>query len=156
MTPESLYGPSSYRVTLFFGPELVEGASDVQACVFNVKKRSWKAGVQVTVEITHEQLGRLRQEMRLMDRMSEAMMMLAPDDRPAYQERVGDLFAQAVAWCKLDLGLAAGLAQENQRIPAVDLVPELERSALDRREYVTAYILSELDLVPESPPPTSS
>lgn len=155
MTIESASGPSSYRVTLFFGPEPVEGQSDVEACVFNVKKRSWKAGIQVAVELTHAQLERLRQEMRLADRMSEVIRMLPPEERSAYEGRVGDLFAQAVAWCKLDLRLAAGLTQENQRIPAVDFVPELAKSALARKEYVTAYILSELDLASDQPSPTS-
>lgn len=155
MAPESLHGPSSYRVTLFFGPEPVEGVSDVQACVFNVKKRSWKAGIQVSVEVTQEQLARLRDTMRLTDHIAAGLMTLVPEERPAYQERVFDLFAQAVAWCKLDLCLAAGLIQKNQRIQATDFVPELDQSALNRTEYVTAYILSELDLVPDRPAPSS-
>jgi hypothetical protein len=155
MAPESLHGSSSYRVTLFFGPEPVEEVSDVQACVFNVKKRSWKAGIQVSVEVTQEQLARLRDKMRLTDRMEAVLMGLASDERPAYQERVVDLFAQAVAWCKLDLCLAAGLAQENQRIQATDFVPELDQSAVGRTEYVISYVLTELDLLPDHPSPSS-
>ena len=56
MVPESTRDIPSYRVTLFFGPESVEGKPDVQACVFNVKKRSWKAGIQVSVEMSTDQL----------------------------------------------------------------------------------------------------
>ena len=152
MTPESFHavqGPSSYRITLFFGPEPVEGVSNVQACVFNVKKRSWKAGTQVSVEVTLEQLERLRHKMRLRNRIEEILTALAPEERQAYEERVGDLFAQAVAWCKLDLRLQAGLTQENQRIPACDFVPELDQCVVSRTEHVAAYILSELDLVPD-------
>ena len=151
MATESFPEPSSYRVTLFFGPEPVEGPSDIQSCVFNVKKRSWKAGIQVSVEITREQLTHLRDKIRLIDRIAEVLTSLASEERPAYQERMGDLFAQAVAWCKLDLRLRAGLTQESQRIPAADFVPELDQSVVDRAEYVVAYVLTELDLVPDRP-----
>lgn len=151
MAHESLPELSSYRVTLFFGPEPVEQESGVQACVFNVKKRSWKAGIQISVEIRPEQLARLRHEVQLTDRLAEGLMTLAPEERPAYHERAGDLFAQAVAWCKLDLRLRAGLAQENQRIPASDFVPELDDSVVDRAEYVVTYVLTELDIVPDHP-----
>lgn len=146
---------ASYRVTLFFGPEPVEKEAGVQACTFNVKKRSWKAGVQVSVEIGSEQLANLRHKVRLVDRLAEVLMMLSPDERPAYQERAEDLFVQSVTWCKLDLGLRAGLTQENQRISAVDFVSELDRAVVARTEYVIAYIMTELDVVPDRSSPSS-
>ena len=43
--------PAQYRVTFFFGPEAVEERPDHLRCVFNVKKRSWKGGVQVAVDV---------------------------------------------------------------------------------------------------------
>ena len=153
MTSERAPELLSYRVTLFFGPEPVEGEPGVLACVFNVKKRSWKAGAQVSVEIAQAHLARLSQAVRLTDRIAEALQLLSPDERPAYHTRVDDLFAQAVAWCKLDLCLAAGLAQENQRIPAADLVPELNQSVGVRAEYVVTYVLTELDLVSDRQSP---
>lgn len=146
---------SSYRVTLFFGPEPVEEEPGVLACVFNVKKRSWKAGIQVSVEIAHTHLARLGREIRLTDRIAEALPSLGTEEHEAYHARVDDLFAQAVTWCKLDLCLAAGLAQENQRIPAADLVRELNQSVAVRAEYVITYILTELDLVNGRQSPTS-
>lgn len=155
MDQTSLPELSSYRVTLFFGPEPVEKEAGVQACIFNVKKRSWKAGVQVSVEIGSEQLANLRHKVRLVDRLAEVLMMLSPDERPAYQERAEDLFVQSVTWCKLDLCLRAGLTQENQRISAVDLVSELDRSVVARTEYVIAYIMTELDVVPDRSSPSS-
>lgn len=149
-------GSSSYRATVFFGPELVHGATDVLACVFNVKKRSWKAGIQVSVEVTLEQVARLQHELRLMDRLSEALLEIGPEERSACEQRIEDLFVQAVTWCKLVLGMEAGLTQENQCIPAVAFVSELDRVVVDRREEVVAYIVSELDLaidpLPPSPP----
>lgn len=155
MDQTSLSELSSYRVTLFFGPEPVEKEAGVQACIFNVKKRSWKAGVQVSVEIGSEQLANLRHEVRLVDRLAEVLMMLSPDERPAYQARAEDLFVQSVTWCKLDLSLRAGLTQENQRISAVDFVSELDRSVVARTECVIAYIMTELDIVPDHPSPSS-
>ncbi len=148
-------GSSSYRVTVFFGPELVHGTTDVLACVFNVKKRSWKAGIQVAVEITLEQVARLRHELRLMDRLSEALLGIAPEERSACEQRIEDLFVQAVTWCKLVLGMEAGLTQENQWIPAAAFVSELDRLVMGRREEVIAYIASELGLAidPSSPSP---
>lgn len=155
MTSERAPEVPSYRVTLFFGPEPVEGEPGVLACVFNVKKRSWKAGVQVSVEIAQAHLAQLRQEVRLTDRIAEALSPLGTEERRAYSARVDDLFAQAVTWCKLDLCLAAGLAQENQRIPAVELVPELSQSVAVRAAYVVTYVLTELDLVSDRQSPAS-
>lgn len=153
--PERTLELPSYRVTLFFGPEPVEGKPGVLACVFNVKKRSWKAGIQVSVEIAQAHLARLSQEVHFADRIAEALLLLSPDERPAYHARVDDLFAQAVTWCKLDICLAAGVAQENQRIPAADLVPELNQSVAARAEYVVTYVLTELDLISDRQSPAS-
>lgn len=155
MALESPPESSSHRVTLFFGPEPVAGEPDTQACVFNVKKRSWKAGVQVSVEIGTDQLSAIRHKIRLTDRLTQVFTTLAPEERPLYEGRVADLFAQAVSWCKLDLRLQSGLTQENQRIPANELVPELDQTVTARTEYVVAYVLTELDLAPDRPSPSS-
>ena len=150
--PES----SSYRVTLFFGPEAVRGHTGAHACVFNVKKRSWKAGVQVSVEFSLDQLAAIREKLHLTERLATAFETIASDERPSYEGRAADLFAQAVCWCKLDLRLNSGLIQENQRIPASELVLELDQAAIARCEYVFSYILTELDLAPRSPSSSSS
>ena len=155
MAPELSPESSSHRVTLFFGPEPVEGEPDTQACVFNVKKRSWKAGVQVSVEIKMDQLSAIRHEIRLADRLRQTFTTLAPEERPGYEGRAADLFAQAVSWCKLDLRLQSGLTQENQRILANELVLELDQAAAAREEYVVAYILTELDLAHDRSSPSS-
>ena len=153
MSSESSHGPSAYRVTLFFGPEPVEGVSDIQVCVFNVKKRSWKAGIQVSVEVANGQLSRLLDELRITARVAEAIQTDVLEERATYHARVPDLFAQAVAWCKLDLCLTAGLTQEHQRIPATEFVSALDQSVGERTEYVSAYILSELDVGQGYPSP---
>lgn len=146
MVPESNQSVQSYRVTFFFGPEPVEGRPNVVACVFNVKKRSWKAGIQVSVEIGIDQLVTLQQKMRLADRLAKSVMALDPQERSHYHERITDCFAQAVCWCKLDLRLQAGMTQETQRIQAHELTMELDHEAGNRIDYVLTYILSELDL----------
>ena len=43
-----------YRVTLFYGPDLAPGDHSRLHCVFNVKKRSWKAGIQVALQGGYE------------------------------------------------------------------------------------------------------
>ncbi len=155
MIPESTQDVPSYRVTFFFGPESVEGQPDVLACVFNVKKRSWKAGIQVSVEMRTDHLSVLRQKMRLADRLEKSLTALDPREHPHYQERITDFFAQAVCWCKLDLRLQMGLAQENQRIRADELTIELDHAAGSRVDYVLTYILEELDLAPDRSMPSS-
>jgi hypothetical protein len=148
--PES----APYRVTLFFGPEPVDGRTDIQACVFNVKKRSWKAGIQVTVEVSSEQLTSLRTALRLHERLTQAFETVTKEERPSYDARSGEYFAQAVCWCKLDLCLRTGLVQENQRVLAGERDSELPQVVMNRREYVFSYILTELDLAPDSPAPS--
>jgi hypothetical protein len=155
MVPESNRDVPSYRVTFFFGPEPVEGRPAVLACVFNVKKRSWKAGIQISVEMSTDQLAGLQQKMRLADRLAKSLTALDPHERPHYQERIEDFFAQAVCWRKLDLRLQAGVAQENQRIQADELTIELDQEAGSRADYVLAYILGELDLAPDRSVPSS-
>lgn len=146
---------AAYRVTLFFGPEPIDGRPDVLACVFNVKKRSWKAGVQVSVEIGLDQLAALQERLHLRERLARAFETLTQEDRASCEMRVADLFTQAVCRCKLDVRLDAGLGQENQRVSAGDLASELAERVADRREYVLTYILTELDLVPPSPSASS-
>jgi hypothetical protein len=155
MVPESTRDIPYYRVTLFFGPEPVEGQPDVLACVFNVKKRSWKAGIQVSVELSTAQLSGLRRTMRLADRLAKSLTALDPHERPHYQERIQDCFVQAVCRCKLDLKLQAGLGQDNQRIHADELTIELDQEAGNRVDSILAYIFEELDLVLDRSVPSS-
>ncbi len=135
-----------YRVTLFFGPEPVAGENLAQACVFNVKKRSWKAGTQIAVEIHTDQLSALRQAIQLDHRLEKNLATLDACDRSHYEERIPDLFAQAVCWCKLTIRLQAGLSQETQRMGPDEWRIELHQAVTDRSEWIATYILEELDL----------
>lgn len=141
----------TFRVTLFFGPEPVEGNTDAVACVFNVKKRSWKAGIQVAVEIGTSQLGALRRIMKLNDRLAARLMAVDSNEISHYQERAGDVFAQVLCRCKLGLRLQSGLAQDNQRIVADELTDELCEEAFTRTDDILASMFDELDLNPSHP-----
>lgn len=155
MVPGSTRDAPAYRVTFFFGPESVDGQPDLLACVFNVKRRSWKAGIQISVEIRNDQLSGLRQKMHLAERLAKSVKALDPHEGPHYQARITDLFVQAVCWCKLDLRLQRGVTQENQRIKADELTIELDQEACNRADHVLAYILRELDLAPDPSVPSS-
>lgn len=151
MASEETRDLSAFRVTFFFGPEPVEKKADAVACVFNVKKRSWKAGVQVAVEVRTSQLAALQRTMELNDRLAASLRRLDSDEVEQYQDRAGDVFAQALCRCKLDLRLRSGLAQENQRMDADELTEELNEEACTRIDDIFAYLFGELDLLPSSP-----
>lgn len=142
---------SVYRITLFFGPEPVEKKPHTVACVFNVKKRSWKAGIQVAVEIHTSQLLALRKTMALNDRLVAILKEAEQDEVSYYQERAEDVFAQALCRYKLVLRLSSGLTQENQRIDADELMEELNEEAGARTEEIVASIMDELDIIPSCP-----
>ena len=142
---------SAFRITLFFGPEPVEKKPHIVACVFNVKKRSWKAGIQVAVEINTSQLLALRKTMTLNDRLAAILKEAEPDEASHYQDRAEDVFSQALCRCKLGLRLSSGLTQENQRIDADELMEELNEEAGARTEEIVASIMDELDLIPNYP-----
>ncbi|WP_447975268.1 hypothetical protein [Nitrospira sp. Kam-Ns4a] len=135
-----------YRVTLFYGPDLVGGPPQRLACVFNVKKRSWKGGVQITVEVEERQLDRLRAAVGF-DAWLQGVLAGWPEaDQDDYVTRARDAFVQAICARKLDLALEAGLSQENGRLPAEALTAELERAILGAPERIMAHVLTELDL----------
>lgn len=151
MIPETRQGAPVFRVTFFFGPERVEGHADIVACVFNVKKRSWKAGVQVAVEIHTNQLAALRRTIELNDRLAARMMGIDPDEVSSYQDRADDLFVQALCRWKLNFRLQAGLPQANQRIRAEELTDELNEGACAHHDDIFAYLVDELGLIADGP-----
>ena len=135
-----------FRVTFFFGPDNVPQRPGVLVCVFNVKKRSWKGGVQVGIEITQAQLDRLADQAQVGELVEMIRAKVEPDNFADYAQRVRDLFAQQVCWAKLDLAIAAGIGQENQTIPAEALTQELDRALPAKADGIRQAILTELDL----------
>jgi hypothetical protein len=135
-----------YRITLFYGPEPVAGHPSRVSCVFNVKKRSWKAGVQVAIELDERQLANARRVSGFEVWLQEVLAAVPEADRAGYEGRAGDLFVQGVCALKLDLAIEAGLRQENQSIQADALVSELDDEVLEQAERLKAQVLADLDL----------
>ena len=140
--------PSQFRVTLFVGPQPVKGRPFTFSCVFNVKKRSWKGGIQVEIAITQRQIDTLSADVDFTRWLAQALTDLPDEDRSSHHDRAQELFIQAVCWCKLDLALQASIAQENQCVADDTWVAEVRAYVSSRRDFITSYIVSELDLVP--------
>lgn len=138
--------PPQYRVTLFYGPEPVETHPRCLVCVFNVKKRSWKGGVQVAVEMEEGQLARVRQAIGFEPWLAAALVGVSGAERGDYASRAQDLLAQGLCGLKLDLTIEAGVAQENQTIRAEAWIDEVDRAFLSQADRIKAQILAELDL----------
>lgn len=147
MAAEHSSEPSQFRVTLFVGPQPVEGRPFTSSCVFNVKKRSWKGGVQVAVEITHAQIDRLSADVAFSRWLARALSELPEEDRPAHEERAHELFIQAICWCKLDVLLQSGITQNNQCLADDTWIIEVRDTVIKRTNFITSYISTELDLV---------
>ena len=125
----------------------MEGRPFTSSCVFNVKKRSWKGGVQVAVAISDAQIDQLQAEVALSHWLAQALNDLPEEDRSALEERAHELFIQAVCWCKLDLLLHAGITQDNQCLADDRWILEVRDTVIKRTNFITSYIATELDLI---------
>lgn len=135
-----------YRITFFFGPEAVNQDGRHWKCVFNVKKRSWKGGIQVTVDVTAEQITHGKAACGLMTWV-EGVVSAAPiNERTVLSQRIDELFIQALCAWKLDLVVQDGLSQENQTIPADVCSEQLESAGDSFRSRIISYLCAELDL----------
>lgn len=139
------------RITLFFGPEPVDGKPATHACVFNVKKRSWKGGIQVLVEITEAQIEASRTCTHFSQWLIETLADTMLDDRVAQEERAGELFVQALCRCRLDRLVQSGLTQENQRLTADTWDAESQADLIQRTDFIRSYVATEMDLQPGDP-----
>jgi hypothetical protein len=135
-----------YRITLFYGPESVEAHPSHVVCVFNVKKRSWKGGVQVAVELDEAQVSNAKQALAFEPWLRKALASIAAEERPTYESRAQDLFIQSLCSLKLDLAIEAGIQQENGRIAAEAFADELLRAVAQQADRLKTQILAELDL----------
>jgi hypothetical protein len=135
-----------FRITFFFGPDNLRDRPDALICVFNVKKRSWKGGNQVGVEITENQLSSLRERGQQDELIAMIRAKVEREDFSGYERRARDLFIQQVCRTKLDLAIASGISQDNQTIAADALAGLLDGEVLGRRDGIRQAILTELDL----------
>lgn len=146
MSPLSAPDNVPFRITLFFGPDKV-GEEEVHwRCVFNVKKRSWKGGVQVSVDVSRTQIERLRAALEITAWRRELLAKIADDERAAMAQRIEEVFVQALCTRKLNLVLQSGIEQQNQEIPAQAFTDELDHIARAEADHILAAVRTELDL----------
>jgi hypothetical protein len=135
-----------YRITLFYGPEVVTAEPRRLSCVFNVKKRSWKGGVQIAVEFDEPQLSRIRHGIGFESWLKNALTSVPDDARREYEIRARDLFVRELCSLKLALAIETDIQQENSCLESHRLAFEVESAALERAERIKSNILTELDL----------
>lgn len=149
---EDLLPPTSppetppYRISLFYGPDPLAEPPLRQRCVFNVKKRSWRTGVQVAVEVSDELVCQAKTLVEFTPWLVEVLAEVPEDERQDYHARAEDLFVQAVCGLKLDLAIHEGLAQENQTLEAHRLVEAVTRALPPAGDRLRSRILTELDI----------
>lgn len=144
ITPSS--DPAGYRVTFFFGPEAVADRPNHFRCVFNVKKRSWKGGVQIAVNVAQDHVDRARERMCYAAWLAELLQDASQEEHEDLTRRADDLFVQSLCTCTLNLALHRGIEQENQLILADTFADDLNQLLTEQPEQVTDRIRLELDL----------
>ena len=137
-----------FRVTLFYGPDAAEGHPARLMCVFNVKKRSWKGGVQIAVEVSAEQVTRLREALGFDSWIIEKLAAFPEEERPGYEQRAGDLLIQEICSTKLSLALNLDVRQDNTSLTVDTLIDELNRKVEEEAFRIKSNILTELDIDP--------
>jgi len=135
-----------FRITLFYGPETSEGACDTIHCVFNVKKRSWKGGVQVGILIERNQIRRLEKKLAFQSWVEEHLQVIPSDKREDYLKQGFDLFIQFICFHKLELYIRQGIKQENAQVPAGFLLSETDEVIQREAEKIKQQIMVELDI----------
>ena len=135
-----------YRTTLFFGPEAHETNPNIFYCVFNVKKRSWKGGIQLVVEIAQPQASHCKQILQLETWLRSILRHLPQEDYDEYFQRGQDLFLQCLCQEKLQLAMEGGLRQETTLLPHDVLSQELEEAILQNGHTLKETLFAELDV----------
>jgi hypothetical protein len=144
--PMSLLSPPQiplFRITLIYGPETV---ADAIHCVFNVKKRSWKGGVQVGIVVQRSQIQQLEDMLAFHLWMEECLQKVPGDEREDYRQQGYDLFIQFICFHKLGIYIQQGIKQENIQVASDVLVPETDEVIRREAENIKQQILVELDV----------
>ena len=139
-----------FRITLFYGPESLEGDLDSLHCVFNVKKRSWKGGVQVAVVMKKNQIERLEGILEHPSWLEDVLSRVPTEDRGEYLRKSHDLLVQLLCFHKLQTFIHQGIRQENIQIPGDSLISETDEVVQREAEEIKRQIYVELDLEGEN------
>ena len=135
-----------FRITLFYGPEIVEGAVDTIHCVFNVKKRSWKGGVQVGIALRGAQIRRLEKQLEFQSWLEEHLRGVPVDERGDFLQTGNDLFTQFICFHKLKTYIQQGIQQENTQVAGGFLISETDEAVQREAEQIKQQIIVELDV----------
>lgn len=135
-----------FRITLFYGPATFEGASEALHCVFNVKKRSWKGGVQVDIVVESHQIQRLEEKLAFQPWIKEHLQGVPSDERDDYLKRGYDLFIQFICFHKLGVYIHQGIQQENTHVSGGFLTSETDEAVQREAEKIKQQIIVELDV----------
>jgi hypothetical protein len=137
-----------FRVTLFYGPEPAAGDPTCLVCVFNVKKRSWKGGVQIAVEVSTAQAARLQQALCFDAWIDGSLADVPAEEPPVYAGRAREVLMQEICSIKLTLALELEKQQDNTTLPVDAFVDELDRKVEGEADRIKSNILMELDISP--------
>ena len=146
MTIPSTSDAAQYRITFFFGPEVAHDPPHHVRCVFNVKKRSWKGGVQVAINLDQDRLLQARERLGYGAWLGKLLQRIEPGDREAIACRADDLFIQVLSSFALTFALRAGIEQENQIIDAERFGLDLDRLVNEQSEQLMEQIRLQLDV----------
>ena len=135
-----------FRITLFYGPESFEGDSESIHCVFNVKKRSWKGGVQVDIVVGKNQIRRLENQLGFQEWITDLLQIVPEDDREDYAKQGTDLFTQFICFYKLEIYIRQGIKQENTQVLWNFLILETDEIIQQEAEKIKQQIKIELDI----------
>lgn len=146
MSSTSVPQTPPYRISLFYGPDTLVGSPPRQSCVFNVKKRSWRTGVQVAVEVSAAHVIQAKIHADYSSWLAAVLKAVPDDEREQYRSRAEDLLVQALCGLKLDLAIEGGLTQENQTLGISVLTDELTRALPSQGQRLRSQILADLDV----------
>jgi hypothetical protein len=135
-----------FRITLFYGPEPVEGASETIHCVFNVKKRSWKGGVQVDIVVGRHQIQQLENHLKFQPWMDELLRVVPSDEREDFAKQGNDLWVQFICFHKLGIFIRQGIKQENIQVSPELLIMETDEVIRREAQNIKQQIIVELDI----------
>jgi len=135
-----------FRITLFYGPETFEGAVDTIHCVFNVKKRSWKGGVQVGIVLGRDQIRRLEEQLEFQPWLEKHLGGVPRDVREDFLKTGNDLFTQFICFHKLEIYIQQGIRQENTQVAGGYLIAETDEAVHREAEKIKQQIIVELDV----------
>ncbi len=119
---------------------------DIVYCVFNVKKRSWKGGIQLVVEIAQPLASRFKRILEWETWLRNVLGHLPHKDYDDYFQRGQDLFLQYLCQAKLQLAIEGGLRQETTLLSHDVLSRELEEAVRQNGQALKETLFAELDV----------